>query len=129
MTLIADKETGAVLARLKEAIANAGYSLRGLATESIRLELEPPESIIHSVLSETLSRNTGRNFYLQRLFAICKIINIHPAEVIFGEDAGLAVQAMERLPANERAEILRDMEQRLSHHRATAQLRARLRER
>lgn len=128
MTLLADRDVRVVIARLKSAIAESDYSLRGLADRAETLGLESPEALHHSVLSELLRSRPGRNLYFQTLLSICKIIDIHPAEVLFGRNIGLAVQAMEKLPEREQTEVLLDLEERLSHRRATGGLRKRIRE-
>ena len=101
-------------------------SLRRIAQESALLD--PPESIHHSNLSETLRMKEGRNMYLQTFLAICAILHRTPESVLFGERAALLGHAFGALsPQSQRGIIQRTLEL-LDEEGASAVLRERLRQ-
>lgn len=118
MAKLADRETIAILNKLKHAIEDGGFSLRRVAQASERLD--PPERIHHSNLSEIFHRKNHRDLYLQAFLAICKLIGRDPIAVMLDDDAAALARATERLSKNGRTELLRAAQSLLDQEDAPA---------
>lgn len=101
---IAENEYKTIIKRLKTAIVNSGYSLRGICTNT--QNLGPHEQLYHSNMSEIL-RHTGRyNLSLQQFIMLSKLLGTTPKSFFDGtKKAKIVASAFDKLETYEQEAV------------------------
>lgn len=126
MNQIAEKEIHDIIDRLGALIRSGEDSLRQLCERTMLLDA--PERIHHSTLSNILNHRPSRNLYLQQFLMLLKLLDTTPQQFFLGKDTGLLAEAMDRLPKDDRQEVLEFAAAKLEQRRSAARLVRKLRE-
>jgi len=102
MKHMALRETRELLRRLERDIRASGTSLRQLS--ELTQDLDIPERLYHSTLSNIFRGRPGKNLYLQQWILLLKLIGSSPTEALIGREGAALVKMFNMLsPRGKRA--------------------------
>ncbi len=104
MKHIALKETRELLRRLERDIQASGTSLRQLSERTQDLDI--PERLYHSTLSNIFRGRPGKNLYLQQWILLLKLIGSSPSEALVGREGAALAETFNMLPPRGKRALL-----------------------